>query len=382
MSEPDPSCLARHGDFERLRPSGRSSWRPEHVGVWLERCYYGEGASSDSKGKEQRAALYEVAIDSLRPKGAAAATWRSVYARLSRELAVERNVRRVVEFEATRRILLHPSSNASVTDGAVLLHPVYGVPYLPGSGLKGLARAWMRRLHAPDSPGSRSDQRDAAIVHALFGSLPSEDGEHAGEGSAVEFEDALWIPEAPKDAPSSWSPLAIDVVNPHVGAYYTGGRPGDLGSPADWLAPTPTHRLTIAPGTRFSVAVTSSLHPTDAAPWVDYAMDTLLISALQTLGFGAWTSAGYGRLKSESRPRPQATPWVAVRVILDPGSGMLKATLPDGRRATVEGDKARALRAKLPEAAQQRLRAKRELSAKVRVEACGNAWVISDLQEK
>ncbi len=112
--------------------------------------------------------------------------------------------RRVVEIQATSRVLLHPASNASITDGSILLHHTYGVPYVPGSGLKGIARAWMRQTHpavmGEAGKNKRSDARDSDMVRALFGKIPREtDGVEArAEAGAVEFLDALWIPEKPK----------------------------------------------------------------------------------------------------------------------------------------------------------------------------------------
>ena len=300
--------------------------------------------------------------------------------------------RRLVEIEATSRVLLHPASNASITDGSILLHHTYGVPYLPGSGLKGIARAWMRQTHPAElgeaGKNKRSDGRDPDVVRALFGKIPREtDGVEArAEAGAVEFLDALWIPEKPLKANGDWSPLALDVINPHQSEYYTGGKP-----PADMNEPVPTHRLTVSPGTRFCVVVEGVRAKQDVSPWVDFAVDELLGPALASMGFGAWTNAGYGRfeMKGARSQSKVATPgkttvtsesWVTLVVELDPGSGTLKTKLPSGRTASASHPLAQELRNGLPEEVRERLKKKRSLSLQVRIEPVGNALQIVGLK--
>lgn len=366
---------------------------PEHVGVWLDRCYLPES----KKEKPLRAELYRRAIEALRPGKPAVETYRSFFTRWKQAMEASDRPHRIVEIQARSRVLLHPSTNASITDGSILLHHTYGVPYLPGSGLKGLARAWMRQTvdvdkrpaKKPDTRSeTRSDERDQDIVRALFGKVPREsDPENTrAEAGVIDFVDALWIPEKPKEAAMDWSPLALDVINPHQTAYYTGNE-----HPADTNEPQPTHRLTVSPGTRFCVVVEGVAATQDVQPWVDFAVDELLGPALTNLGFGAWTSAGYGRFDvtsggrpgtSGSRGKTVAAPelWFTTVVELDPGSGKLKAKLPSGKTADVTNPLALELRNGLPEELRERLKKKRSLSLQVRVEPMGNALQITGLK--
>jgi len=368
---------------------------PEHVGVWLDRCYLPEGKSD----KPLRAELYRQAIAALRPGKPAVETYRSFFERWKRTMEGGETPRRIVEIQATSRVLLHPASNASITDGSILLHHTYGVPYFPGSGLKGIARAWMRQTVAVAErqtrkatlgkawETTRSDVRDQDLVRALFGLIPREtDGEQArSEAAAIEFLDALWIPEKPAKADGDWSPLALDVINPHHGEYYTGGKP-----PADTNEPQPTHRLTVSPGTRFCVVVEGVRADAQVTPWVDFAVDELLAPALASAGFGAWTNAGYGRFEMPGAA-PQAKAhqagktmtnelWVTAVVELNPGSGALKAKLPSGRTAEASHPLAQELRNGLPEDVRERLKKKRSLQLQVRVEPIGNGWQIVGLK--
>ena len=362
---------------------------PEHVGVWLDRCYLPESA----KEKPLRAELYRRAREALRPGKPAVETYRSFFTRWKQAMEASDTPRRIVTIQARSRVLLHPSTNASITDGSILLHHTYGVPYLPGSGLKGLARAWMRQTvdvdKRPESqPGTRSDARDQDIVRALFGKVPRESDpeDSRAEAGVIEFVDALWIPEKPKDAPVDWSPLAQDVINPHHTDYYTGNKP-----PADTNEPQPTHRLTVSPGTRFCVVVEGVAATQDVQPWVDFAVDELLGPALTNLGFGAWTSSGYGRFEMEGAKaalpgaasrQTVAAPeqWFTAVVELDPGSGKLKAKLASGKMADVTNPRALELRNGLPEELREKLKKKRSLSLQVRVEPMGNALQITGLK--
>ncbi len=369
---------------------------PEHLGVWLDRCYWPE----NKKDKPLRSELYGRAVDALRSGKPAVETYASFFERWKRALESSDTPRRIVEIQATSRVLLHPSTNASITDGSILLHHTYGVPYLPGSGLKGLARAWMRQTVAveerqarQEQMGSawdnmRSDARDQDVVRALFGSIPLETdtGEAFAGASAIEFLDALWIPEKPAGADGDWSPLAIDVINPHHTDYYTGDKP-----PADTNEPVPTHRLTVSPGSRFCVVVEGVRTNGQIGPWIDFAVDQLLGPALATLGFGAWTNAGYGRFEIKSAtPRAKAmsagkTPgaseqWVTALVELNPGSGALKAKVGSGLTAEVNNPLAQELRKSLPEDVQERLKKKRSLQLQVRVEPIGNSLQIVGLK--
>lgn len=343
---------------------------PEHVGVWLDRCYFPECAA-DGKDKSQRRALYETAIKALRPGQPAAEAYKPFFERWKREARLPEFTHRTRVIEAKGRVLLHPASNASVTDGSVLLHHTYGVPYLPGSGLKGIARAWMHRTVAPE------------VVRALFGHLPreGEEGESQGQGAVVEFLDALWVPEAPSDAPPDWSPLALDVVNPHHSSYYTGNA-----EPSDANEPIPTHRLSAAPGTRFLVTVQCAPMRdgkgarVESEAWADFVLDQVLSPALESMGFGAWTSAGYGRFAMQPPPPPPL--WYTVTVTLAPNSGKLSAQLPGpGRRmAEAHGPDATRLRERLSPELRDRLNKKRSLQLRVRVEPYGTAWSIVELE--
>ncbi len=176
-------------------------------------------------------------------------------------------------FEATTAgpLTLHLSRASALENAGICLHPLHGFVYLPGSGLKGMARAWAGTAEPDDARKARKGD--------IFGIGPGDKagGEHAG---AVVFHDA-W--------PRRWPKLVQDVVNNHHRQYYQGSEP-----PGDWQDPVPVTFLAVGPGETFDFAL--SLRPGAAPELLEIARDWLL-AALTWRGAGAKTNAGYGAFR-------------------------------------------------------------------------------------
>lgn len=138
-----------------------------------------------------------------------------------------------------------------------------GVPYLPGSSVKGLCRAAASLLDLAPS-----------LTEELFGPERIEEDAPGSIGDLV-FLDAY---------PSSLPVLEVDVINCHHPAYYGGAAD----YPAETEDPVPVYFLTVASGAewRFRVVSRSGEH---AGRVVD-----LLRAGLTELGAGAKTAVGYG----------------------------------------------------------------------------------------
>jgi len=143
-------------------------------------------------------------------------------------------------------------------------HPTLGVPYLPGSSVKGLVRAWAELDADPVAPKER--------VEAIFGSQNSS-------GDVV-FLDAL--PVAPVR-------LEADVMTPHY-AGWSPPEPENL--PGDWRSPTPVPFLAVAAGGAFAFSILPA--DTGGTPGLAEVFGWLK-AALEVAGAGAKTSVGYGR---------------------------------------------------------------------------------------
>lgn len=181
------------------------------------------------------------------------------------------------------------SSSWRLVSGVGMPHPLetgfvfdhtFGVPYLPGSSVKGAARAWAEE---------QEEQWDYETCKALFG--PDPNPPH-WQGKPV------FLPDRGNvvffDAyPESWPELEVDILNPHYKEYYQGGE----SPPADWLSPEPTYFLTIKAGTnwKFRVAVPPKLGASgkDLLSRAEEAVER----AAREMGFGSKTSVGYGYFK-------------------------------------------------------------------------------------
>jgi CRISPR-associated protein Cmr6 len=181
----------------------------------------------------------------------------------------------------------------SVLETSICLHRTYGVPYIPGSALKGLAAAAAHKhLQAPGWRKAGKDETIGEWHQVLFG-----DQESSGY---VTFHDALWIPEG------NALPLDLDVMTVHHPNYYQGDAP-----PADWDNPNPV--AFVSARGRYLLAVTGP------EEWADAAM-AILRDALEMDGIGAKTAAGYGRLRVALPPKPKPPGWEAMLIELDFGS--------------------------------------------------------------
>lgn len=199
----------------------------------------------------------------------------------------------------------HPLEN-----GFSFLNP-YGLPYLPGSGIKGVLRQAAREL-ASGEWGETHDWTaekihelnaesggpiDLSVIDVLFGLEPTN-GDNRHVRGALCFWDAL--PKIQGDN------LAVEIMTPHQGHYYQqkNHRNGHMINPHDSGQPIPISFLTLPPGTGFCFNVQCDLpHLQRLAP--DLAVDdrwkTLMTAAFEHaftwLGFGAKTAVGYGAMR-------------------------------------------------------------------------------------
>lgn len=173
---------------------------------------------------------------------------------------------------------------SSVLETSILLHRTYGVPYIPGSALKGLASNYaLKYLKHEAWQKPAENEKDAASSQQSLHKLIFGDTDESG---LVIFFDAL---PNPKDKFF----LEKDIVTVHHRDYYQGkGKP-----PADWDLPTPVPFLTARGTFHFYLG----LPPLPEAELekgrklLDIAA-RLLQLALKTEGVGAKTSLGYGRI--------------------------------------------------------------------------------------
>ncbi|MEW6133061.1 MAG: type III-B CRISPR module RAMP protein Cmr6 [Pseudomonadota bacterium] len=216
----------------------------------------------------------------------------------------------------------HPLEN-----GFAFLNP-YGLPYLPGSGVKGVLRQAARELasgewgekHGWDallpSPSGRGAGGEGVFpIDALFG-LESKDGDKTHVRGALTFWDV--IPQIKGDS------LMVEIMTPHQSHYYQWrkdqrGNPIPV-APHESGQPTPISFLTVPPGSGFTFHVVCDLaHLNRIAPQLaeNDQWKTLLAAAFehafQWLGFGAKTAVGYGAMASDAMRRAKEEEMAARR---------------------------------------------------------------------
>lgn len=163
-------------------------------------------------------------------------------------------------------------------------HATLGVPFLPGSSVKGMVRAWAQKW---------LDISDRDLVR-IFG--------EGGLVGSVIFFDAL---------PINQVQLASDVMTPHYAEYYQGSSGQE--PPADWYSPTPIPFLAVAAGQLFIFAV-ATRHPHEEGSRKDAEqVINWLEDALTWIGAGAKTAAGYGRFVRDGKAEGELANWLKAR---------------------------------------------------------------------
>lgn len=244
--------------------------KPAHVRLELDR-YLARAVGGDNAALRD---LIERACDAAPPEMYAAAykRWVAMLDGWGAEIARGR-------FKVSDRLVVG-LGNESVRESGVTLHHTYGMPYIPGSALKGLARRYASAALKAEAAEAADPDAAADVarqqLEALVGST--------GNAAYVTFFDAWYVP---KTAPGD-HPLQPDVITVHHPAYY--GSRGTKGyGPWDFDDPTPIPFVREA-GT-YLVAVRGP-----SPDWAEFALATLE-HALAERGVGAKTAGSYGRLR-------------------------------------------------------------------------------------
>lgn len=196
----------------------------------------------------------------------------------------------------------HPLENG------FMFHPLYGVPYLPASGVKGAVRSallWVfvaARDQALDYDNLKLDEK--AFMSALFGSPDKSPHTEMHKGGLTFF-----------DAFPHSSSLRVDVANPHFPEYYRGKK-----DPTDDQNPNPIFFLTVPEETQWTFYILarslqrsspqqdpSKIDPAKELANESSSLQTAISVALKECGLGAKKSVGYGAFSIENMEVMQVT---------------------------------------------------------------------------
>jgi CRISPR-associated protein Cmr6 len=199
----------------------------------------------------------------------------------------------------------HPLEN-----GFAFLNP-YGLPYLPGSGVKGVLRQAARELAKGEwgqsewsaekrysLPSEKDESIPLSMLDVLFG-RETADGDTEHLRGALTFWDV--IPQIKGDH------LHVEIITPHQKHYYQDGQ-----NPHDSGQPVPISFLTVPPGSGFTFFVQCNLallerHAPELANGEKWKH--LLLAAFEHafnwLGFGAKTAVGYGAMQENAAKKAE-----------------------------------------------------------------------------
>ncbi len=186
----------------------------------------------------------------------------------------------------------------TVLETDITLHHLYGIPFIPGSALKGLTRAYVaeeyKKYYVPEDkpegqrgPSGKTDD-DHSEIKRIFGTQ-----KNAG---TVLFFDAMPLNGEVK--------FVVDIMNPHYPDYYNSLKSNQTIPPTNDQSPNPITFLTVT-DTKFTFAL-GLRNPNDKEHTGDVeTVKKWLQEALQKYGVGGKTSAGYGYFKKDM---PSAEP--------------------------------------------------------------------------
>ena len=182
-------------------------------------------------------------------------------------------------------------STAPFATGLGLEHPVengfafltpYGLPYLAGSGVKGVLRSAAQELEK-----MRDEDITIVVIETLFG----HEGDHNARRGALTCWDVFPSPAKDKEL------LVVEIMTPHFTDYFQ-----NKGTPHDAGKPNPIPFLAVAAGSEFRFVVTcvpAQLNDTVPLDRWQHLLTKIMSHAFDWLGFGAKTSVGYGAMEED-----------------------------------------------------------------------------------
>ncbi len=185
-------------------------------------------------------------------------------------------IRDKLELIADERLIIG-LGGASVYETSLTLHHIYGVPYIPGSAIKGSFRSYLieKRFN-----NNEKEAIDKDWFKKIFGSEKSQ--------GKVIFFDAFPIGDLK---------IFKDIINPHYQDYYSDDK--NKVYPTDDQSPVPIPFLVVEGKFKFVFGVKENLEidiKGDKRKVLEFVKENLEKS-LKEFGIGAKTAVGYGYFK-------------------------------------------------------------------------------------
>ena len=368
---PVPFYRSPEGQHPRTLPNDSKP----NLGLWFNRFYNSfdaEDWSVDDSGK--KAWIETVSVARGDPKVLEAAAAR--LEKLATGLGAQCKDFKTEWHLATGLGLNHPVENGFTW------HHTLGVPYLPASGVKGMLRGWVEAWMEHTDDQARNEK-----IVRWFGAVNGELEQTENHIGNLIFFDAI---------PSGVVTLKCDTMTPHMGKWYEKGA--DITEtdyadslPADWHSPVPVPFLVVSNATfRFVIAPrVSGNAEKDAQAKADAEEAMIQLGyALQWMGAGAKTAAGYGRMISpEDKKKADlagsgistgSCVWENANATWNAGKQELSVT-KDDKKALVKDPDAKRFFDKLSDDAQNRLKKGKKPVVHATVQQIGNKITLIDL---
>ncbi|MCX7757929.1 MAG: type III-B CRISPR module RAMP protein Cmr6 [candidate division WOR-3 bacterium] len=201
----------------------------------------------------------------------------------------------------------------SVLEISITLHHIWGVPYIPGSSLKGVCRqvAFWKLL---EEKGINEKNKIRELQDKFYGNLDFNDEDILESQllfGAGDFKGLLLFLDVYPEIKDT-NPFRLDIMNPHYSSYYS----DDSGKtpPGDWENPVPIYFITVKEGIPFNFTILFDQYRWEKVKErmnisneIKNKIETLLCNgqffnevlkeALANYGLGSKTRLGYGNFQ-------------------------------------------------------------------------------------
>lgn len=193
----------------------------------------------------------------------------------------------IAQLEARLAINL---SDSLIQNAGICLDRLFGLPYIPGSAIKGVCRhAALEQLGA--AQGEAEKRRLFRLFMTIFGTS-TEDFKKELSGFARFISEEEYNQKGAVDFlpayPVNQAKIAVDLTTVHYPEYYHSGRTEDLSKEK----PRPNPFPVVESGVRFAVCLVAN--GMDEAPETLQTAVAWMKTALTVRGVGAKTACGYG----------------------------------------------------------------------------------------
>ena len=251
-----------------------------HPGLLIQRGYEHHDRDTEEGRKYKTAHIQRICAIPAGP------FYQNAYQRWRQTTTNEARFKQLV-LALEQRLFIGLTGGGMLETGCAISHS-YGMPYIPGSSVKGVVRS-----HVRQSPFAGQHPE---VIDELFGAAADpERGHPDGLSGLVVFHDAWWVP----GSTTTGSPFVEEIVTTHHLDYY--GQEGAVDA-SDSDSPIPNAQIAVHGHFLFVLE--------GAAAWRDLAAQ-MLTAALSARGIGAKTRTGYGLFDPDPKvPAGPVCAWV------------------------------------------------------------------------